>query len=47
MSLMCRQQLIDADVLALFLRSSVQQAYAERYMPPELIDAVQIENYLH
>ena len=47
MARMCREQDIDADVFALFLRAGVCQAYAERYMPPELIDAVQIENYLH
>lgn len=47
MARMCREQHIDADVFALFLRAGVYQAYAERYMPPELIDAVQIENYLH
>ena len=47
MARMCREQHIDADVFALFLRAGVYQAYAERYMQPELIDAVQIENYLH
>ena len=47
MARMCREQHIDADVFALFLRAGVYQAYAERYMPPELIDTVQIENYLH
>ena len=47
MARMCREQHIDADVFALFLRAGVYQAYAERYMQPELIDAVQIENNLH
>lgn len=47
MARMSREQHIDADVFALFLRAGVYQAYAERYMPQEPIDAVQIENYLH
>ena len=47
MARMCREQHIEADVFSLFLRAGVYQAYAERYMQPELIDAVQIENYLH
>ncbi|MCX5928014.1 MAG: GAF domain-containing protein [Cyanobium sp. LacPavin_0920_WC12_MAG_63_22] len=40
------RQHIDADLFALFLRSGVYLTYAERYLKPEQIDAVDVENYL-
>ncbi|MCJ8168784.1 HD domain-containing phosphohydrolase [Atopomonas sediminilitoris] len=46
MSFMQRDEHIDGDVFALFLRSGVYLQYAQRYMPPELIDEVCIEDYL-
>ena len=40
------RQHIDADLFALFLRSGVYLTYAERYLKPEQIDAVDLESYL-
>ena len=40
------RQHIDADLFALFLRSGVYLTYAERYLQPEQIDAVDVEPYL-
>ena len=40
------RQHIDADLFALFLRSGVYRTYAERYLKPEQIDAVDVETYL-
>jgi len=40
------RQHIDADLFALFLRSGVYLTYAERYLKPEQIDAVDVEPYL-
>ena len=40
------RQHIDADLFALFLRSGVYLTYAERYLKPEQIDAVDVETYL-
>jgi len=40
------RQHIDADLFALFLRSGVYLTYAERYLKPEQIDAVDVESYL-
>jgi len=37
---------IDPDLFALFLRSGVYRDYAERFMRPEQIDAVEIADYL-
>ncbi len=37
---------IDADLFALFLRSGVYREYAERFLAPEQIDAVDIERFL-
>ncbi len=38
---------IDAELFALFLRSGVPQRYAAQFLPPEQIDAVDVERYLH
>ena len=43
---MCKGRHIDADVFALFLRSGVYLAYAQRFMRAEQIDAVDIHRYL-
>ena len=40
------RQHIDADLFALFLRSGVYLTYAERYLKPDQIDAVDVESYL-
>ena len=40
------RQHIDADLFSLFLRSGVYLTYAERYLKPEQIDAVDVESYL-
>jgi HD-GYP domain-containing protein (c-di-GMP phosphodiesterase class II) len=40
------RQHIDADLFALFLRSGVYLTYAESYLKPEQIDAVDVEPYL-
>lgn len=37
---------IDPDLFALFLRSGVHQAFAERFLPPEQIDAVDPQQWL-
>jgi HD-GYP domain-containing protein (c-di-GMP phosphodiesterase class II) len=37
---------IDADLFELFLRSGLYRRYAERFLPPEQIDAVEIGRYL-
>ncbi|MBX9754297.1 MAG: GAF domain-containing protein [Pseudomonadaceae bacterium] len=46
MGFMKKDQHIDPELFALFLRSGVYRDYAERYMPKELIDAVDIQPYL-
>ena len=46
MGLMQKEQHIDTELFALFLRSGVYRAYAERYMSRELIDEVDIRPYL-
>ena len=46
MGMMQKDQHIDAELFALFLSSGVYREYAERYMPAELIDAVDIQPYL-
>ena len=38
---------IDPDLFDLFLSSGVYRQYAERYLLPEQIDTVDIEQYLH
>ncbi len=45
MSAMCRDRHIDADLFSLFLESGVHQAYAEKFLPPEQIDDVDIAGY--
>jgi HD-GYP domain-containing protein (c-di-GMP phosphodiesterase class II) len=37
---------VDPELFALFLRSGVYLRYAERFLKPEQIDAVNIEEYL-
>lgn len=46
MGLMKKDQHIDPELFALFLRSGVYREYAERYMPKELIDEVDIQPHL-
>ena len=46
MSLMKMNQHIDPDIFDLFLRSGIYREYAERFMKPEQIDAVDIRRYL-
>lgn len=46
MSFMRNDQHIDADLFDLFLQSGVYLAYANQFMAPEQIDAVDIEKYL-
>lgn len=43
---MKRDQRIDSGLFALFLRSEIYREYAERCMPKELIDEVDIQSYL-
>jgi hypothetical protein len=43
---MKKDQHIDPELFALFLRSGVYREYAERYMPRELVDDVDIQPYL-
>lgn len=46
MGFMQKDQHIDAELFALFLRSGVYRDYAERYMPRELVDTVDVQPYL-
>lgn len=46
MGFMQKDQHIDPELFALFLRSGVYRDYAERYMPKALIDEVDIQPYL-
>jgi HD-GYP domain-containing protein (c-di-GMP phosphodiesterase class II) len=46
MAAMRRDQHIDPELFALFLRSGVYLEYAQRYMQPALIDTINIEDYL-
>eukprot|EP00752_Nemacystus_decipiens_P000354 g354.t1 len=46
MSFMVKDAHIDADLFALFLRSGVWKEYANQYLEPFQIDAVDIEDYL-
>lgn len=43
MARMCKDRHIDPDLFALFLRTGVYRDYAERYLRPEQIDAVDVE----
>lgn len=43
---MQKQQHIDADIFEVFLKSGVYQRFAERYLSPEQIDTIDIEQYL-
>jgi HD-GYP domain-containing protein (c-di-GMP phosphodiesterase class II)/HAMP domain-containing protein len=46
MGFMKKDQHIDPELFALFLRSGVYREYAERYMPKELVDEVDVQPYL-
>ena len=46
MSFMKKDQHIDPELFELFLRSGVYRQYAERFMKPEQIDEVLVEQYL-
>lgn len=46
LGLMCQDEHIDRDVFRLFLESGVYLQYAEIFLKPEQIDAVDIEDYL-
>jgi len=46
MGFMCKDRHIDAELFALFLRSGIYLDYAQRYMKPEAIAAVDIAPYL-
>jgi HD-GYP domain-containing protein (c-di-GMP phosphodiesterase class II) len=46
MARMCEDQHIDPELFELFLRSGVYRQYAERFLQPQQIDAVRIEDYL-
>ena len=46
MARMCDDQHIDPELFALFLRSGVYRQYAERFLQPQQIDVVRIEDYL-
>lgn len=46
MARMRDEQHIDPELFALFLRSGVYRHYAERFLQPQQIDPVQIEDYL-
>jgi len=46
MSGMAAEGHIDSDLFQLFLTSGIYRTYAERYMDPEQIDEVRIEDFL-
>ncbi len=46
MSAMAQGGHIDPDLFALFLTSGVYRVYAERYMPPDLVDPIDIAAFL-
>ncbi len=46
MSFMVKDQHIDPDLWQLFLTSGVWKTYADKYLKPEQVDAVDISNYL-
>ena len=46
MAKMCKDRHIDPELWELFLRSGVHEDYARRYLRPEQVDAVRIEDYL-
>ncbi|PTT82660.1 hypothetical protein DBR42_16675, partial [Pelomonas sp. HMWF004] len=46
LSRMAREQHLDAELFDLFLRSGACMAYAQRFMPPELIDVNDVSAYL-
>jgi len=46
MSFMVKDQHIDGELFALFLRSGIYEVYAKEYLKPEQIDEVDVESYL-
>ncbi len=46
MSVMVRDRHLDPDLFALFLTSGVYRRYAQRFMSPDQIDAIEIADYL-
>ena len=46
MSIMVKNEQIDAEVFELFLRSGIYKEYAKRYLKPEQIDDFNIEDFL-
>jgi HD-GYP domain-containing protein (c-di-GMP phosphodiesterase class II) len=46
MAKMSREQHLDPDVFALFLRSGVYRVYAEKYLSTDQLTAVNIDDYL-
>lgn len=46
MARMCQEQHIDPELFELFLRSGVYRAYALRYLHPEQMDPIRIDDYL-
>jgi HD-GYP domain-containing protein (c-di-GMP phosphodiesterase class II) len=46
MSFMKKDQHIDPELFDLFLRSGIYKKYAERFLLPEQIDEVNIDQYL-
>jgi HD-GYP domain-containing protein (c-di-GMP phosphodiesterase class II) len=46
MSFMKKDQHIDAELFDLFLQSGIYRQYAERFLRPEQIDAVDVTAYL-
>jgi len=46
MSFMVKDQHIDHELWELFLTSGVWKEYAEKYLRPEQVDAVEVANYL-
>ena len=46
MSFMKKDKHIDPDLFELFLRSGIYQKYAERFLLPEQLDTVDVQQYL-
>ena len=46
LSFMVKDQHIDADIFKLFLVNDLHNVYAKRYLKPEQIDEVNIEEYV-
>jgi HD-GYP domain-containing protein (c-di-GMP phosphodiesterase class II) len=46
MGFMVKDQHIDEDLFKLFLTSEIYKTYAQKYLQPEQIDDVELEEYL-